>query len=1157
MAADVGAFRIDEPVGRGATGEVWRGVHLRLGQPVAIKILGADQAHDERARADFRREARSMAGLDHPSIVTVFDYGELPRGVDGADPRLVPGRPYLVMEWADSTLRERSRLRDFWQLRGILIGLLDALAHAHARGVVHRDLKLGNVLLSGSGGSTGELKLADFGLARHEDENDSLSGAGTPTYMAPEQIGRRRHDQGPWTDLYALGCMAYRLCSGAFPFHHRERDRVQRAHLHDPVPALEPRFPVPDDFEAWLGWLLRKAPRDRFQSAADAAYALVRLGVPDGGRVPEDLRATLRLDALPSQIWELPTSVSDPPTDVSGDGGAHLVATPAATPRERPPWGPPPMPSTHRRTAAPRRSALLFDAGLGLYDLRTVPLVDRDGERDVLWTALVHASATSRPHVVALHGPSGLGKSRLARWLRERAHEVGAATSLTATYRVLYGPGAGLSGMLARHFRCEGAAPAEARARIRDALRAEGADDAYEWEALGQIVAPSDDARVRFSSPAERYEAVRRHLLRLGRERPLVVCLEGAHWGVEALAFTQHVLDRATEAPLPAALVLTLDEEPLRARPAIAELLDRALAGETARRIEVGPLPQPHRSALIRELLGLRGDVAALVEERTHGNPLFAIQLVGDWIRQRVLVPTEDGFALGPGLDRPPAPQDLVSVWGARLDSVLEERPRDAPALELAAVLGLRVDAVEWRRACEAATRAAPSGLVEALLRAGLARPDGEGFTFAHGMLREVLVAQAGRSGRLRDHHAACARMLDGSGAEGAAERVARHLAQAGDHDAAAPRLLEAADARRAAGDYDVAELLLAERRQSLDAMGVSASDRRVAEGDLMLGAVLLRRGHFERGEALLTAVECAATAQGWPALEAEALLHRGIVDAERGEVGAARARLERAIERADRLDRPELAAMARVRLAYVLDRTGDRAAAEHAAREALAGALAAGADELAAHAVYWWGVILSHDGQLDAAREHERNARARYEACGSRLGLARCASLRGELALARRDHGSAEEAFGHAVEHYRAIGHWAAELHETQVAIAIALDGRATEAQPLLHAAARRLAHRNPSLRRYVALAQLLCDVEQGDLAVAAEQLEELGRWLRESADIEPESAYLAEAIARAAGRAGDRRLGTAAWELARDLWSRAGRHDEAAEATLKLADA
>ena len=144
----LGPFRLLEPLGRGGMGEVYEGLHERQGVPVAVKVIAEDRANDEKFRRAFADEIRAVARLDHPGIVAVYDHGIIPDDVaDGSEGRLVARTPYFVMELVrGKSLRGVDQVESYGELRVTLLQLLDALAHAHARGVIHRDIKPGNVL---------------------------------------------------------------------------------------------------------------------------------------------------------------------------------------------------------------------------------------------------------------------------------------------------------------------------------------------------------------------------------------------------------------------------------------------------------------------------------------------------------------------------------------------------------------------------------------------------------------------------------------------------------------------------------------------------------------------------------------------------------------------------------------------------------------------------------------------------------------------------------------------------------------------------------------------------------------------------------------------------------------------------------------------------
>ena len=190
----LGPFQLIAPLAKGGMGEVWRGFHPGQQIPVAVKVMTGKAAQNEQFRTSFRNEVRAMAGLNHPGVVLVFDYGEIDEQASQAsEGALAPGSPYLVMDLASNgTLARIKKGLPWTRLKNTLISLLDVLAHAHARGVIHRDIKPGNVLIFSQTDLRPGLKLSDFGIA-HALQADNKGAfqnqlAGTLHYMAPEQF---------------------------------------------------------------------------------------------------------------------------------------------------------------------------------------------------------------------------------------------------------------------------------------------------------------------------------------------------------------------------------------------------------------------------------------------------------------------------------------------------------------------------------------------------------------------------------------------------------------------------------------------------------------------------------------------------------------------------------------------------------------------------------------------------------------------------------------------------------------------------------------------------------------------------------------------------------------------------------------------------------
>lgn len=258
---DLGSFQLEHRLAAGGVGEIWSATQRDTGAPVAVKVVPA--LRDPRLRAAFADEVRAVARLAHPHVVRVFEHGRT------QDHHPWPDCPWLAMERAPSTLVELSE--PTWPVVfRVLQELLCALGHAHARGVVHRDVKASNVLIR----DDGRVALADFGIARLGPQ---ALDAGTPGCMAPEQLRAQGWRQGPWTDLYALGCLAWELLTGGPIFD--DATWVQD-HLHRSPPPFKARTPIPDGVDRWILALLEKEPTRRPTSAAEAARSLTELGGP-------------------------------------------------------------------------------------------------------------------------------------------------------------------------------------------------------------------------------------------------------------------------------------------------------------------------------------------------------------------------------------------------------------------------------------------------------------------------------------------------------------------------------------------------------------------------------------------------------------------------------------------------------------------------------------------------------------------------------------------------------------------------------------------------------------------------------------------------------------------------------------------------------------
>ncbi len=326
LAAGVrlGPYQILAPLGRGGMGEVYRARDLRLGREVAVKVLPEHLAADPERLARFEREAQAVAALAHPNILTLYDIGR------------EQGAPFAVTELLEGvTLRQRlaGAALPWREALEIAAAVAEGLAAAHAKGIVHRDVKPENLFLTGDG----RVKILDFGLARVEApvsaeletgpyvpcQTDPGTVVGTVGYMAPEQLRGLPVDARG--DLFALGCVLYELLAGRRPFAGRTAAETAAAILHDePAPLAD----VPPEAERLVRHCLAKEPGQRPASARDLAVALRAFLSGSGPAVPVPTTTVYapkpprrRRGAVPSlAVLPLANAGADPDTEYLSDG---------------------------------------------------------------------------------------------------------------------------------------------------------------------------------------------------------------------------------------------------------------------------------------------------------------------------------------------------------------------------------------------------------------------------------------------------------------------------------------------------------------------------------------------------------------------------------------------------------------------------------------------------------------------------------------------------------------------------------------------------------------------------------------------------------------------------------------------------------------------
>lgn len=329
-------FAVVDVLGVGATGIVYEAIQQPVGRRCAVKVLRAELLRDADAQRRFEREATAASRLNHPNLVTLYDFA------------VHDQRAYLAMECVDGT--PLSRLAPYSDLPlevvvHILRQLLRGIAAAHELGIVHRDLKPDNVILAHRRDDPWFVKILDFGLARlanvedHDEERDAQTGAvfGTPLYMSPEQV-LGEASLSAAVDLYAWGAIAFELLSGRPPFVGKTPLIVMNRHVTAPIPALLPRAGLERAavLESLVTRCLAKRPQERPVSANEVIEDLdqrVGLGVRRGPKAPQIDDDNLVVDSDLIELAAINGPLSAKALSSSATGSSWLHRPPTGSPR--------------------------------------------------------------------------------------------------------------------------------------------------------------------------------------------------------------------------------------------------------------------------------------------------------------------------------------------------------------------------------------------------------------------------------------------------------------------------------------------------------------------------------------------------------------------------------------------------------------------------------------------------------------------------------------------------------------------------------------------------------------------------------------------------------------------------------------------------------
>jgi len=506
----------------------------------------------------------------------------------------------------------------------------------------------------------------------------------------------------------------------------------------------------------------------------------------------------------------------------------------------------------------------------------------------------------------------------------------------------------------------------------------------------------------------QRHALVARAVMRMVTDRPVLVWLDDVHNSGEALELATALL--RMQAPV---LVVLTARDDLGGSDGLSQFLTRG----DVRQLLIGGLGDAGASELIRGLLGLHGELADRVERHARGNPMFAVQLVGDWVQRGLLVPGRAGFRLSPGV-RIEIPDELHQLWGSRLEEAVEGLGQGArESFEVAAVLGYSFEAQEWREACGELGLPASVKAAARLVRLSLLRPTAAGWTFAHTAARGSLIRWSRESGRWAAQNLACAvarQRLD-RGQPGA---IGRHLVEAGDMAEGAALLLEGAQAAAARFDLREALALLDRREQALP---VGEDDPSRYAGWRLRASVYMKQGRASLARGWAERAHAAARTQ---AQIAESLCLLGDVAMGEGSVEEARATFTQSVQLSQAMGDAACFGRAVVGLGFLEQQQGQM---ERAVTLALQARRALekvdGQQAMIARTVRLEALGAQGVGDFDRSAAMLEQAARAFRSAGDLPGEARCYRSLARVANQRRDWAEAEALVNRALELFEHLG--------------------------------------------------------------------------------------------------------------------------------------
>lgn len=1040
-----GRFILNQQLSQGSVGSIWSAVQMPQGRAVALKLLRPEVASLPHLRRRFAREARAASRLFHTNIATIVDHGV------ASD-----GQMFIAMELLDGEVVTEFIRRglSLTHILDLADQLLAGLAHAHAKGVIHRDLKPANLMVIDSDlpRTLGTVKIVDFGIAQVQSDGDVRETAhgevvGTPRYMSPEQASGERQ-LGPGTDLYNVGLILYELIAGRPPFGDEKGLSVMSSHVHQPIPPLIPRadLEVPAQLIQIVMKALEKDPARRWTSAA-AMRSEIRVLLERAQADPNSLRVPAPVEGFAEEEHStVEESVVTRPLE------AELIQRAFEEATEESPA------AMHGAVINPQQR---------------IPFVGREDERERLEGIVKSVLTESRGKIVLLQGEAGVGKTRLAMWVKERVEEEGLLRGHIGAFT--RGSAEGMQGLrevLDSIFGTRRLPRAQVQELLEQRLGHFGYTDELDIQRIADFMRPAGpDSVIRPLplEPGKLFAVIARVLERAAAQGPRLIILDDLHWAnAEVGDFLDYMAVEMRHRSIPLMIMGTIRTEDLGENPALARRLDglSRYTGESVERLHLSGLTAESGRQLVRYVLPVEDDLCDAIFERSGGNPLHLVLMLRYLGEEGLL--TWDGARWIARDERavraavPPSLADLFRVRLLQVEARHGSQGRIEELLQRAAIAGPRFTYDVLRAMVEAEGEA--EGLAhfdddfdrlldEGLLIESHGRRE-EWYAFSHGVVRDFFLSRVGGAHRARRFHryAAIAREKTyGAKADMQAAEIGAHWEAARDREKAlywyqrAAQTAERAAMYRQAATASTAALRLMDEllgltefaRQSLDierldelCSTMSFTARQYVELAVQLGDLHEGFGEYDKAEGyyrrVVRMVGARPMEQDWViGALAQAWLGLGHLAWQRGDFEAAKWAFERVcrlVEGVEALE--EVRASALRGLSQVAWHRGDYEEARALGEAALESARRRGDISGEARALWGLGEVARIRGDSESARQRFLAAQELYARASQPIGFARAVLSRAQVARYQKNFLQAEELYQRALRRYQALGH-------------------------------------------------------------------------------------------------------------------------------------